>query len=173
MAQNTSASVSGGSRKSKRAASSATTRTVSSPASQSNRTKRGTSATKRQTAQDGAGQSIEPVTEPRRAASARSGPGLLVESHPLVVAALDRDLVDIRRRAPELADGILVATLYAMARELDDPINSATSKSMCAKALLDGLERLHALLPVEEENDALDDLARRRAARMGSAEATR
>lgn len=53
-----------------------------------------------------------------------------------------------------------------MARELDAMKNSATSKSMCAKALLDTLDRIRELLPEKEEGDELDDLARKRAERL-------
>jgi hypothetical protein len=78
--------------------------------------------------------------------------------------AMERDLERIRRVAPELADSVLAASAKAMARELDDP-NSATSKSMCARALLDTMDRLRELTPVEERSDALDDLTARRTAR--------
>src|ERR1017187_1307213 len=77
--------------------------------------------------------------------------------------AVERDLARIPE---ELADSALAAACLAMARELDSPINSATSKSMCAKALLDILNRLHELIPADEERDDLDDLATRRAARL-------
>jgi hypothetical protein len=103
--------------------------------------------------------------QPRSAFKAQAKEALVTEPVS-VVKALEKDLKEIRRRAPDLADSILVATLYEMARQLDSPKNSATSKSMCAKALLDGLDRLHAQLPVAEEQDAVDDLAARRARRL-------
>lgn len=59
----------------------------------------------------------------------------------------------------------------ALARELDDPDNSATSKSMCANSLRDTLDRMRELLPAEEEADALDDLAARRTARLAGGSA--
>jgi hypothetical protein len=46
-----------------------------------------------------------------------------------------------------------------------DAKNSATSKSMCARALSETLEKLEALAPPEQLPDELDDLARRRAER--------
>lgn len=62
--------------------------------------------------------------------------------------------------------------MVAMARELDTPGNSATSKSMCAKALLDLTDRVRELMPPEQESDALDDLLGRRAARLDGGSGT-
>ncbi len=45
----------------------------------------------------------------------------------------------------------------AMARELEAE-NSATSKSMCARALSESLADLRELAPADEEDDALDGL---------------
>jgi hypothetical protein len=75
-----------------------------------------------------------------------------------VVAAVRRDLA----RLPEdLASGALAASALALASEMDDR-NSATSKSMCAKALLDTLNRLRELAPPER---VANDLTRQRALR--------
>jgi hypothetical protein len=82
-----------------------------------------------------------------------------------VTEAIARDLAEIAKHAPDLADSTLAATAQALALELDHPFNSATSKSMCAKALMDALEQLRALMPVREEGDDVDDLVTRRAAR--------
>jgi len=79
-----------------------------------------------------------------------------------VAQAVERDLA----RAPQqLATSGLAQVILAMARELDDPTNSATAKSMVARSLLDANDRLNALMPATQEADALDDLARRREAR--------
>ena len=43
-----------------------------------------------------------------------------------------------------LRAGAFAATALALAAELYDPDNSATSKSMCARALTETLEKLHA-----------------------------
>jgi hypothetical protein len=59
----------------------------------------------------------------------------------------------------------MAATALALAVELDGP-TSATSKSMCAKALVDVMRELRALAPAEKENDGLDDLAARRRKRI-------
>jgi hypothetical protein len=84
-----------------------------------------------------------------------------------VAAAVERDLAEIRRRDSDLADSALAASALTLACELDKPGNSATSKSMCARVLVDTLDRLRELAPPDEENDGLDDLARKRAARLG------
>ena len=60
----------------------------------------------------------------------------------------------------------MAATVRSMARAIDDPANSATSKSMCAKVLMDALTTLQAMAPPEQENDKLDDLVARRTARL-------
>jgi pyruvate/2-oxoglutarate dehydrogenase complex dihydrolipoamide acyltransferase (E2) component len=83
-----------------------------------------------------------------------------------VLDAVKGDIAGIARLDPKLARSGLAASALALARELDDPDNSATSKSMCAKSLIDALERLRELAPDEEGNDALDELASRRAARL-------
>lgn len=86
-----------------------------------------------------------------------------------VVASVERDLAEIAKRDQALADSALAASVRALAREIDDPDNSATSKSMCARALLDTLDRLRELVPDEGEADGVDDLtARRDARRSGS-----
>ena len=68
-------------------------------------------------------------------------------------AAVERALLEW----PDLAGSVEAATARAMAVELDNP-NSATSKSMCARAMLDAIDRLRALAPAVEEDDALDGL---------------
>lgn len=85
-----------------------------------------------------------------------------------VAAAVGRELVEIRRRAPGAADSALAALALALAAEVDDPGNSATSKSMCAKVLVDALDRLRELAPAQEAGDRLDDLSARRQRRRAS-----
>jgi hypothetical protein len=86
-----------------------------------------------------------------------------------VVAAVQRDLDAIAKADKALAESSLAATALALAAELDDPNNSATSKSMCAGRLLDAMSLLRELTPEGEEQDGLDDLSARRAKRRGSA----
>lgn len=81
----------------------------------------------------------------------------------------------------------LGATALAMARELDDMNaeqeceacghvqswtvhpNSATSKSMCGKTLMDALVQLRATAPLERQGDRVDEIAKRRKRRLGVA----
>lgn len=70
-----------------------------------------------------------------------------------------------------LAGSALAATALALARELDKPRNSATSKAMCARALSDVLSQLRALAPANREDDGLDDIAARRRARLAGGSA--
>ena len=84
-----------------------------------------------------------------------------------VVEAAERDLAALREVSPELADSAMAATALALAVEIDRPKNSATSKAMCAKVVIDIFEQLRALAPEpEEKEDRLVDLAARRAARL-------
>lgn len=85
-----------------------------------------------------------------------------------VVEAVERDL---RRLPTNLARSALAASALQLAREMDNRGNSATSKSMCSRSLLDTLDRLRELTPPEEEKDGLDELNARRAARVGGAAA--
>ena len=83
-----------------------------------------------------------------------------------VVEAVERDLKGL---GPKAADTSLAATALALARELDEPGNSATSKSMCAKSMVEVLRELRALMPAKQEADQLDDLTARREARRRAA----
>lgn len=81
------------------------------------------------------------------------------------VATLEKELLALKSRAPGLAESTLAAGAMAMARELDKPHNSATSKSMCQARLQDALRELRELAPPEEKKDALDEVGKRRAER--------
>ena len=78
-----------------------------------------------------------------------------------VSAAVERDLVLFEERLEGVSDSSLAAAALALAAELDDEGNSATSKSMCARELREHMDRLRALLPPEQEED--DELAKLRA----------
>lgn len=82
-----------------------------------------------------------------------------------VAAAVQRDLDALGKRAPGLPLTALAASALELARQMDDPTNSATSKSMCAKALSETLDRLDDLAPAVKEGDRVDELADRRASR--------
>jgi hypothetical protein len=91
-----------------------------------------------------------------------------------VEKATKADIALIAATDPRLAASGLAATALALSRELDAPSNSATSKSMCAKALMDALDQLRTLTPAEEDHDKVDDLAKQREARRARvADATR
>lgn len=85
-----------------------------------------------------------------------------------VTRAVEDELADLERKVPGISRSILAATARQMAAELDGD-NSATSKSMCARVLVEVREQLLALVPEEAEEDALDDLAKKRAARRSGA----
>jgi len=84
-----------------------------------------------------------------------------------VVKAVEGDLKRLAKRDRVLADSALAATALALAAEIDGD-NSATSKSMCARALAECLERLWDQAPPAEESDGVDDLAKRRAKRRSA-----
>lgn len=76
--------------------------------------------------------------------------------------AVEREIERMRKRDADLADGVFAATALALADQLDDSHNSATSKSMCAHQLRETMNRLLELLPEAEEQDSIDELQRRR-----------
>ncbi len=65
----------------------------------------------------------------------------------------------------------LAATALALAAELDAR-NSATSKSMCAKSLIDVMRELRALAPPAESEDDLERARKRREDRLARQSAT-
>ena len=76
-----------------------------------------------------------------------------------VVGSVERELEELG------SDGALAATALAMAREIDGE-NSATSKSMCAKVLMDVLGQIRALAPPKKQEDRVDEIAKRREKRV-------
>jgi hypothetical protein len=84
-----------------------------------------------------------------------------------VVAAVERDLAKL---PADLRDSALAATALVMAKQLDYERTSPTARSMCARVLLDTLDRLRELAPEDTKKDKLDDLAGRRAARLAAAQ---
>lgn len=128
-------------------------------AGSSNQENPGTSDTPISTDQSRSDQSTEAATGQRRHTK-RSGDAATPAAGE-VAAAVRRDLDSIARVAPELATSALAASALSLAREMDDAGNSATSKSMCARALLDTLDRMRELMPIAEEADELDELVAR------------
>lgn len=95
------------------------------------------------------------------------------EDEPLTVAAaVQADLDEIGQRDPALARSGLAASALSLAREMDDK-NSATSKSMCARALREALDRLRELAPAERKKDKVDELSTRRKARLARSAAAK
>lgn len=91
-----------------------------------------------------------------------------------VAASFERDLAEVALRDPALAGSSLAAAGLALARELDNGRNSATSKSMCARALVDVLRELRELAPEKREENPLDQIRARRDAKIArAAEAAR
>lgn len=88
------------------------------------------------------------------------------------VAAVQRDLAEIAKRDRQLAESSLAASALAMARELDDGRNSATSKSMCARALAEVIRELRGLAPEKHESTPLDEIRARRDAKLARASRT-
>lgn len=90
-----------------------------------------------------------------------------------VVDAVEADLAAIAERDPDAARSSEAAAAIQLAYELQNPYNSATSKSMCAKALIEALNTVRELAPEPEEDDELDDLAEQRAKRRAEQAALR
>jgi hypothetical protein len=79
-----------------------------------------------------------------------------------VVEALDEELLTLGDAA---ARSTLAATARSLAVELDAD-NSATSKSMCAKALADVMREVRALAPAKPEEDEVERARKRRVERL-------
>lgn len=86
-----------------------------------------------------------------------------------VAAAVERDLAELAKRDASLATSTLAMSALRLAREMDSTSNSATSKSMCAKTLLDTMDRLLESAPPALEKDGIDALAEQRAKRRARA----
>jgi hypothetical protein len=86
-------------------------------------------------------------------------------ARPNAIDAAEREVEALRDRDPSLADGALAASAVAMAYEMANPYNSATSKSMCAREMRDTLDRLRALAPPAQKRDGIDALGDELAAR--------
>lgn len=82
---------------------------------------------------------------------------------PLVVLeGVLADLAKVAGRDPVLAAGALAGLAVAMAMEVENPFNSATSKSMCANTLRETMASIREQLPAEQEKDEIDELRERR-----------
>lgn len=86
-----------------------------------------------------------------------------------VAAATERDLETLEKVCAGISQTALAASAMVLARELDASANSATSKSMCARSLLETMDRLQEMAPAGSAGDRLDELERARARRRGAA----
>jgi hypothetical protein len=86
-----------------------------------------------------------------------------------VIEAAEREVEAIGERDASLAGSALAASAVALAYEIANPFNSATSKSMCAREMRDTLDRLRELAPEEDHADSLDELKQRRTERQAKA----
>ncbi len=69
-----------------------------------------------------------------------------------VLEAVEVELAQLR------VHGALAAVARAMAEQLDGSAG-ATAKSMCARVLLDTMDRLRAVAPAEDQGDRVDEIA--------------
>lgn len=83
-----------------------------------------------------------------------------------LVEAVERD---IGKLPDDLRESALAELAKTLARELDSSSNSATSKSMNAKALLDTLDKLRELAPAEEKKGLVHDIRSARRGRLRAA----
>jgi hypothetical protein len=89
-----------------------------------------------------------------------------------VVDAVHDELDQIAKLDPKLAVSGFAASAIALAQALDDPGNSATSKSMCARSMFDALDRLRELAPEEKRSSKVDEIGEHRAKRRRRAAAS-
>ena len=78
-----------------------------------------------------------------------------------VVEAVERELERIKGLDERLSESPLAMMAVELARQLDGE-NSATSKSLCVKALKECLDALEARAPAERAKDGIDELKSRR-----------
>jgi hypothetical protein len=79
-----------------------------------------------------------------------------------VFEAVEREL-----EQADATETALGATALALAAELDGD-NSATSKSMCAKSMIDVLREIRLLKPPKAREDELDRIRKRRDSRRAA-----
>lgn len=89
------------------------------------------------------------------------------------IEAVERDIAEIAKRDPELAECGMAAAALRMAYELENPWNSATSKAQCAKSMRELIEVLLERAPEAPTKDGVDALSAERETRLkGGAAAT-
>lgn len=82
------------------------------------------------------------------------------------IVAAEAEVERIRKVDADLADSLLAALVVSLAYEIENPYNSATSKSMCAHELRQTIDRLRELMPAEKRKGALHDIKSGHASRL-------
>ena len=88
-----------------------------------------------------------------------------------VVDALERELAELRKVSPELADSALAVATLQLAYEIEHPYNSATSKANCHARIQEAMDRLRELAPTEEKKGVLHDIKSGRTLRLAEGSA--
>lgn len=76
--------------------------------------------------------------------------------------SMEREIEEIRRLDPKLADGVYAAMALALADEIDADRNKAMSTAACSTELRQTMNTLRELIPEDDEKDAVDELRNRR-----------
>ena len=87
-----------------------------------------------------------------------------------VVKAVERDLVELEKRAPGVSESALAASLFSLAEGLDDPRASLAMKAMAQERLAKTLAELRLLAPEKQKESPLDEIRVRREKRIAAAE---
>jgi hypothetical protein len=83
--------------------------------------------------------------------------------------SLRAELEAMRPTHPEVADSALASAAMVLATLMDDPKNSATSRSMCAAQFMSAHQRLRELAPTAPKVDAIDEINAKREQRRAAA----
>jgi hypothetical protein len=84
------------------------------------------------------------------------------------VSVVDQ-LEQFLRGRNDLAADPLAAAAMSLAADIDAPDTAASVRASCVTAFLKAMVELRASAPAEEADDKLDELAKRRSARIASA----
>jgi hypothetical protein len=87
-----------------------------------------------------------------------------------VVAAVERDLLELEKRSPGVSKSALAASLFALAAGLDDARSSLAMKAMAQERLAKTLAELRVLVPEKQKESPLDEIRARRDKRVAAAE---
>lgn len=82
------------------------------------------------------------------------------------MGSVSEALEEFLRAHPGLARDPLAAAISALALEIDSSGNSATAKASCAAAFHKMMVELRGMVPAEKAVDKVDDLQKRRSAKL-------